>query len=148
MALSSHDLDDKTQLMVKKPALLCVFIVFFALMICHCLVVVLVHSFELMPVTFAGEAFFQSASLLVKFIGNIVLASLLLLALFQMKQSAIFWCLTLLVFDISSISFWILTQNWIEVAGSLGITIVSIVWTGSLSCFVYLKYLNKQGKLV
>ncbi|WP_438466637.1 hypothetical protein [Marinomonas sp. PE14-40] len=147
MLHSSHDTDENFRLTVQKPTLLCIYIVFFALMICHCFVAIMVHCLDVMPRDFANQAFFNNTSFLVKFIGNISLASLVLISLYQMKQSAIFWCLTLLVFDISSITFWVFTQNWLEVAGSLGITIVSIVWSGCLSCFIYLKYLDKQGKL-
>jgi len=148
LLLSSHDTDEDSRLTVKKPTLLCLYIVFFALMICHCFVVILVHSFDVMPSEFAYQALFSNTSFLVKFIGNISLASLVLISLYQMKQSAIFWCLTLLVFDMSSIVFWIFTQNWLDVAGSLGVTIVSIVWGGCLTCTIYLKYLKKRGKLL
>ena len=146
MLLSPHDMDD-ARLATKKPTLLCLYIIFFALMVCHCFVVILLHSFELLPNGFSSQSLFTNTSFKIKFIGNISLATLVLFALYQLKQSALFWCLALLVFDISSIAFWIFTQNWLEVAGSLGITIVSIVWRGCLSCFIYLKYLDKQGKL-
>jgi hypothetical protein len=69
-------------------------------------------------------------------------------ALFQLKQAAMYWSLTLFVFDVCSTSFWILTQNWLETAGYFGIVLVAIVWSGCLSCYLYLRYLNNKGILM
>jgi len=100
-----------------------------------------------MPKPLAHHPFFKSNGFYLNFIGNIILAFTLLVALFQMKQSAMFWSLTLLVFDVCSTSYWILTQHWLETAGNFGLVLISFVWGGCISCYLYLRYLNKKGLL-
>ena len=147
MSPAPYNLDDDTSNTRKKPVLLWCFMLLFSLIISHFLVIILIHYLDLMPKQIAKGAFFNSNGFLLNFIGNIWLGSTLLFALFQMKKSAVFWSLTLLLFDICSTVFWIFTQSWLETAGGLGLMLIWVVWGTCFSCFIYLRYLNKQGKL-
>ncbi|GEM_PF-1747244 len=130
-----------------KPIGVWLYLIFFTLVIAHFLFIILMHSLGLMPNELANHDFFSSNGFYLNFVGNLILAIMLLVSLFQMKQSAMFWSLALFVFDLLSTSFWILTQNWLETAGNFGPVLVGFVWGGCITCYLYLGYLNKKGLL-
>jgi len=131
-----------------KPTFIWFYLIFFSLVIGNFLFIILTHSLGQMPKPLADHAFFTSKGFYLNFIGNLTLTFFLVLALFQMKQSAMFWSLALLAFDACSTSYWILTQNWLETAGDFSLAPIFIVWSGCLTCFLYLRYLNKKGMLI
>ena len=142
----SHE-NTKNELMIR-PLGIWLFLVFFVLLIGHLLFIVLIHSLDLMPKELASHTFFRSSGFYLNFVGNLIFAFLLLVALYQMRRSALLWSLSLLLFDVCSTSYWILTQNWLENAGYLGVVLISFIWLGSFSCFLYLRYLNNQEMLI
>ncbi|EAQ67156.1 hypothetical protein MED121_14554 [Marinomonas sp. MED121] len=147
MSPPTHDLDHDISKFRQKPFLLCCFILLLTLITGHFLFIILIHHLDLMPKQMASSAFFSSNGFLLNFIGNIWLGSTLLIALIKMKKSGLFWSLALFIFDVCSTVFWIFTQNWLATAGALGLMLIGIVWGTCIACFIYLRYLNKLGKL-
>lgn len=131
-----------------KPMGIWLYLILFTLVVAHYLFILLIHSLELMPKGMANQAFFRSNGFYLNFVGNLILAITLIVTLFQMKQSAMTWCLTLFVFDLCSTSYWVLTQNWIEMAGLFGLILVGSIWSACISCYFYLRYLHKQETLI
>lgn len=147
MSLHSHNVESDSIYKQKKPFLIWVFIAFFIFATINFSMIILVHSLGVMPKALANDSFFTSICFYLNFIGNLIFAIGTLLALFKMKKSALYWCLALPLFDMCSTGLWILTQNWLETASSLGLEMIFLVWSGCFSCFIYLLILNKRGEL-
>ena len=140
--------NDEPNQALAKPIGIWLYLILFTLVVAHYLFIILIHSLELMPKGMANQAFFKSNGFYLNFVGNLILAITLIVALFQMKQSAMSWSLTLFVFDVCSTSYWVLTQNWIEMAGVFGLILVGSIWSACISCYFYLRYLHKQKMLL